>query len=79
MAEKIEINKNWKLNGSFGKAINAQVPGDISYDLYCAKAITNPYFGINHLAHGWIIKSDFEYETQFDIGDEILKCEEVII
>lgn len=77
MKTTLQLN-NWKLKGDFG-ACAASVPGDISYDLYKAGVITDPYFGINHLEHGWIIKSDFVYETEFAADGALLEQDEVIL
>ena len=71
--------KNWILKSDRVKEIAANVPGDISYDLYASDVITNPYFGVNHLEHGWIIKSDFEYETHFDTDASLMAQDEVIL
>lgn len=72
---------NWYLliNNNVKTCIQASVPGDISYDLFSAGVITDPYFGLNHLEHGWIIRSDFEYETRFDVDEEMMAQDEVIL
>ena len=77
--------KKWKLriNGN-NEHINdkieipANVPGDITVDLYRAGLIADPYFGLNHEKLGWIIKSDFEYRATFDLPSDIF-CEEEIL
>lgn len=78
MTTSIMLN-NWKLTGQQNGSVKANVPGDISFDLYAAGIISNPYYGINHLDHGWIIDSDFVYETKFDVFDDIMAEDEVIL
>ena len=78
MKTSIMLN-NWKLTGAKNISVKANVPGDISFDLYSAGVISNPYYGVNHLDHGWIINSDFVYETEFDASDALMSEDEVIL
>ncbi len=69
---------NWKLTFN-DKSIVASVPGDITMDLYNAGIIENPYYGINHKELGWILKTDFEYSTMFDISEDLNESEQVML
>ena len=62
-----------------GSEIKASVPGDITWDLYLAGIIKNPFFSLNHKELGWIAEQDFTYITEFDFGDEVNSAEEVIL
>lgn len=68
--------QNWKLKevGS-SEEISANVPGDITNDLYRAGKIPDPYFGLNHLKLREVADRDFVYTAKFfvkpdDIGAE---------
>lgn len=70
---------DWSLSGEKCGTLSANVPGDISYDLYSCGAILDPYYGLNHLDESWIINSDFVYRTEFDTDDEMLREDEIIL
>ena len=59
--------------------IKASVPGDITYDLYRAGLICDPYFGMNHKKIEWIARTDFEYTCLFDLPAEIYSEEEILL
>lgn len=69
----------WTLTSSRCREIHAQVPGDISHDLYCARVIPDPYWGMNHLENNWIIDTDFIYETRFLVDERMLAEDETIL
>lgn len=65
MEQRLEI-KNWKLkNLTDGQTFDAHVPGDITYDLFTAGLITDPYFGLNFKKLSWIADQEFEYTGTF--------------
>ena len=68
--------KNWQLQYD-GKTIPAQVPGDLTIDLYNAGIVKNPYFGDNQKENDWIPRRDFTYLTEI-VADEALLKEESI-
>ena len=74
----VDLNKNWKLSYE-GNTIPATVPGDINLDLYNAGKVKDPYYGINHQELGWILKTDFEYSTEFDVPSELSEQEEILL
>lgn len=73
------LENNWKLYTDTGVEIEGHVPGDITADLYQAGKIDDPFYGLNHKELGWILQSDFTYETVFDINREILDSEEIFL
>lgn len=62
-----------------GTTFPASVPGDITIDLFKAGYIADPYFGLNHKDLGWIAEQDFTYFTQFDLDEETLKNEDILL
>ena len=59
---------NWKLKElNSNDEIIANVPGDITNDLYLAGKIENPYFGFNHNDCYDLCKKDYIYTAKFDI------------
>lgn len=59
--------------------IAANVPGDITDDLYRAGQIADPYYGMNHNELGWISRQDFTYTCHFGVEASILSQEEVLL
>ncbi|MBQ9713717.1 MAG: hypothetical protein IJV83_00155 [Clostridia bacterium] len=62
-----------------GKKLAAKVPGDVTLDLYYNGLIADPYYGINHREQHWITHSDFLYENEFSLPEEILNSEEILL
>lgn len=55
----------------------ADVPGCVHTDLLQNKLIEDPFFGDNEQKLQWIGKTDWEYQTAFRVGPEILKLDHV--
>ena len=77
---------NWTLrveteNPYLNKQISfpANVPGDITDDLYRAGIIADPYYGLNHNDLAWISQQDFTYSCHFSVEEDILAQEEVLL
>ncbi len=77
---------DWKLkckgeNACLAKnvEVSASVPGDVTADLYKAGLIKDPYFGLNHKDLGWILENDFEYSACFDVDEDLLAADEVLL
>ena len=77
--------KNWKLriNGNSEYVnekteIQANVPGDITWDMYLAGIIEDPYFALNHKKIGWITELDYTYSSEFD-AEEVSGSDEAIL
>jgi beta-mannosidase len=70
--------KNWKLTDlQTGERIDAQVPGDITADLFRAQKIQDPYYGLNHNELKWVVEREFEYLTYFTADNDVVKDERV--
>ncbi len=69
---------NWQLDYE-GKKIPAQVPGDITIDLYNAGIVKNPYFGDNQKENDWIPRQDFTYTVEMFADDDVLNNERIEI
>lgn len=68
--------KNWRLTYA-NTTIPAEVPGDITMDLYRAGRIENPYYGMNHRDLAWIADTDFTYEADLEADDTLFFNESV--
>ena len=81
MKDMIRYNlENWKLNKSgWTETIAAEVPGDITIDLYHAGKIPNPYFGLNHKDIHWTTEEDFVYETSFCVDKALFEKDEIYL
>ena len=62
-----------------GKKLAATVPGDIALDLYNNGKIKNPYYGINHRDLHFIRESDFTYENEFLVDEDLFSAEELLL
>lgn len=70
MQQRLEI-KNWKLKDlTDGRTFEAHVPGDITYDMFAAGLIDDPYFGLNFKNLSWIADRDFEYSGTFTMPED---------
>ncbi len=78
MNKIFKLKDGWTLEYN-GKKISAEVPGDVTLDLYKADEIEDPYYGINHKKLGFIINTDFEYENVFSVPQEILSSEDILL
>ena len=74
---KILLN-NWVLKCPERQiVVDAQVPGDITIDLFNADIVENPYFGMNKENMKWIAETNFTYECHFNIDDNTFNCEAI--
>ncbi|WP_408008015.1 glycosyl hydrolase 2 galactose-binding domain-containing protein [Pseudalkalibacillus sp. A8] len=55
----------------------ATVPGSVHTDLLSNQQITDPFYGRNELELQWIDKKDWEYETVFDVPDDVFRSSHV--
>ncbi len=74
----MKLHSNWTVNYK-GKQLPATVPGDVTLDLWKNGVIDDPYYGINHQKLGWIIGEDFEYQTTFDLPEDIFASQEILL
>ena len=78
MNNVLDLKKDWTIAYK-GKKLPATVPGDVTLDLYNNGLIKNPYFGLNHRDLHWITDSDFVYENNFTVSQEIFNSEEILL
>ncbi len=71
---RLSLNDNWKFRES-GKNewLSAKIPGCVHTDLLANKKIEDPYYRDNEKKQQWIGKTDWEYETTFQVSPEMLK------
>lgn len=74
---KIKL-KNWKLLFD-DKTISAQVPGDITMDLYRAGLVSDPYFSMNYKDIEWVARRDFTYQAIIVADKELLQNQSVCL
>ncbi len=71
---EISLNSNWKFREvSKTEWLPATVPGCVHTDLLTNKKIEDPYYRDNEKSQQWIGKTDWEYETKFNVSAEMLK------
>ncbi|GAH08350.1 unnamed protein product, partial [marine sediment metagenome] len=77
---KISLNGEWSLKNE-AKSINipASVPGSVYEALRENNIIEDPFYGMHEHEMSWVYESDWQYETTFDVSDDLLKLENVIL
>lgn len=71
---------DWRLtNTETGESIPAQVPGDITADLFRAGRIPDPFYADNHKQLGWIARTDFTYTAEFVPDTALMALPEVYL
>jgi beta-mannosidase len=74
----IFLNKGWKFReAGKGEWLAATVPGCVHTDLLANKLIPDPFYRDDEPKLQWIGKTDWEYETTFDVPADVLKREHV--
>lgn len=80
MKTKISLDANWKFReASKNDWKPATVPGCVHTDLLANKLIEDPYYRDNEKSQQWIGKTDWEYETTFQISAETFKRQNIEI
>src|SRR5215207_7836657 len=71
---EISLNSGWQFREA-GKTewLPATVPGCVHTDLLAAKKIEDPFYRDNERRQQWIGKTDWEYQTVFNVSAETLK------
>ncbi|HQU83321.1 MAG TPA: hypothetical protein PKY59_09365 [Pyrinomonadaceae bacterium] len=77
---EISLNSGWKFREA-GKQewLAATVPGCVHTDLLANKKIEDPFYRDNEKNLQWIGKTDWEYQTTFQISAETLKRQNIEI
>ena len=80
MMEMMKLHSGWELRDAGEQEfIPASVPGSV-YQVYLDNGrMEDPYYRDNELKALELMKRDFEYRTVFDVPDEMLKREEIIL
>lgn len=77
---KISLNGEWNLkNEASSINIPALVPGSVYEALFENNVIVDPFYGMHEHEMSWVYESDWQYETTFDVLDDILKHEKIIL
>ena len=70
---KLQQLSNWTFKACDEQEwLPAQVPGCIHTDLLRNGKIPDPFYGTNEHDLQWIDKKDWEYETSFEVSDELM-------
>lgn len=70
---KLQLLDNWTFKAcDEQKWLPARVPGCVHTDLLRNGIIPDPFYGTNEHDLQWIDKKDWEYNTSFEISDELL-------
>ena len=71
---------DWRLEDKARKIrVPAQVPGDVTWDLFRAEKIEDPFFGLNHRELKWVAETDFVYSTEFSLSEKDFGAEELLL
>lgn len=77
---KIKLNQNWQFKKKTDTNWkNAIVPGNVFSDLLALKEIPDPFILNNEEKVQWVSKTDWEYQTTFELSDEILSKKQIEI
>ncbi|MCJ7840165.1 glycoside hydrolase family 2 protein [Lederbergia sp. NSJ-179] len=72
MAMKKLVLSKWKFKQSDRQDwLPAKVPGCVHTDLLRNKQIPDPFYGKNEVDSQWIDKQDWEYQTSFNLPEEV--------
>ena len=77
---RLDLNGAWKVSQE-GKDdwIPAIVPGNVFTDLLAAGKIPDPFYRDNEGALQWVGKSDWAYKRTFDVPDDVLNNDRVLL
>lgn len=79
MIEK-SLNKYWKMRQvGTDKWLKATVPGSVYNDLIENKLMDNPYYRDNELKALKLMDYDYEYLKVFDVDEEFIMCDSVLL
>jgi beta-mannosidase len=80
--ETFDLNGEWILNkkGDSGfENVRATVPGCVHGDLLNAGKIENPYYRDNEIKVSWISQADWIYRREFNVPENLLKRQQVML
>ncbi|MBC7720817.1 MAG: glycoside hydrolase family 2 protein, partial [Pedobacter sp.] len=71
---KIDLNTNWQFRKKGATEwLKATVPGTVHTDLLANKKIEDPFYRTNEKDQQWIETTDWEYQSEFTVDDNLLK------
>jgi len=77
---KLELNRNWQFRQvGWEDWLPAQVPGTVHTDLLLNRKIGDPFYRTNERDQQWIDKVDWEYQTSFDLDEQMLNKENIML
>lgn len=77
---KINLDQNWLFTqAGSGEWLPAEAPGSVHTDLLKNGRIKDPYYRLEEHDAQWIDKTDWEYQTDFYVEEELLKKDRVEI
>jgi beta-mannosidase len=77
---EIEINSNWEFSqAGTGNWMPTTVPGTVHNDLLNNGVIDDPHYRMNENEVQWVEDEDWEYRTTFDVTDEMLAHNNIIL
>jgi len=76
----ITLDKNWKFHQENDNTwYPASVPGCVHMDLYNNKIVNDPFYKSNEDSVQWIENKNWIYENKFEVSDEMLSMDRVIL
>jgi len=76
----ISLNGNWSMRAeNWEEAVPARVPGDIISDLIAAGKAADPYYRDQELQVLKLAETEYIYEKQFDLPDEVLSSGQALL
>jgi len=75
---RVSLNDSWKFRRTGSAEWRpATVPGCVHTDLLKNKMIADPFYRDSEKTLQWIGKTNWEYQTTFDVSDQLLKRENI--
>lgn len=76
---KLSLNGEWNLNGGEFTNVVSSVPGCIHTDLMNNELIENPYFRDNESKVMYLGETDWIYDREFTVSEDLLQSEYVML
>ena len=77
---EMKLHDGWKMRMSgMSDYISAEVPGSVYHDLLRQGRMEDPFYRDNEEKALKIMENDFEYVTFFDVTENLLACEKVLL
>lgn len=75
-----KLHDNWQMRqAGTNDFFPAKVPGSVYNDLLLNNQMEDPYYRDNELKALKLMENDYEYVTTFDIPEEILSSEKILL